>query len=190
MGGSARVTSIAAIESFKARLAEFGVDAANALASIDMEIRRVFEWVEAQTKHWQREVRKRQELVSRAKSDLDTRKWMMRDGLGPGTTEQEIALAEAVRSLHRAEDKVDYCRYWSRTLPQEVLECEGPARNLAGFLESELRQALALLDQKIAALDAYVALVAPSGAGTAAPGGPATASGEAPSAAGTTSENA
>jgi hypothetical protein len=166
MAGTARVTSVAALEDFKARLAEFGVDAGNALVSIQTEIRRVFEWLEAQAKLWQREVQKRQELVSRARSDLDARKWMTRDGLSAGTTEQEIALAEAIRGLRRAEEKVDNCRRWSLALPQEAIECEGPARVLAGMLESDLRLATSLLDQKIAALEAYLALIVPSALGT------------------------
>jgi hypothetical protein len=172
MAGAARVSSIAALEDFKAHLAEFGVEAGNALASIEMEIRRVFEWLEVQAKNWQREVRKRQELVVRAKSDLDTRKWMSKDGRGPGTTEQEVALEEAVRSLRRAEQKVENCRRWARLLPQEVVECEGPARVLSGFLESELRKALALLQQKIAALDAYLAVGVPPGAASASAAAP------------------
>jgi hypothetical protein len=173
MAGSARVTSVAAIEDFKGRLVEFGVEAGNALASLGMEIRRLLEWLDMQAKHWQREVRRRQELVSRAKSDLDARKWMSKGGTGPGTTDQEIALEDAVNALRRAEDKVDRCRHWSRILPQEVFDCEGPANALSALLESDLRQAVSLLDQKIAALEAYIALVAPSSSGAVAPGGSA-----------------
>ena len=55
-------------------------------------------------------------------------------------------------------------RRWQRELPELVKDFEGPARGLSGFLEADLRQALVVLENKIAALEAYVSI----SAGTAA----------------------
>lgn len=166
MATSARVTSVQALVDFKAKLCAFGVDANNALAGIDLQIRRAFEWLEEQLKHWQREVRRRQEFVVRAKNDLLQRQSSRDRGHGPGTTEQELALEEARARLREAEMRVDNCKHWARILPREVMECEAPTRQLAGLLESDLPQAVALLEQKILSLEAYLALLAPAGPGT------------------------
>jgi hypothetical protein len=50
------------------------------------------------------------------------------------------------------------------------MECQGPARLLGGVLESEFKSALGVLEQKILALEAYLALTAPSGTGQVSPG--------------------
>jgi hypothetical protein len=156
MAEGAFVTSIEALEEFKAKLSRFGVEANNALAGLDLQIRRAFEWLEEQAKFWKAEVRRRQEEVVYAKGQLMHRRAMGTHGRGPGTTEQEIALEEAVRRLHEAEDKVHNCRRWAQELPQEVPECETPARQLAGMIEVELRKGVALLEQKLRSLEAYV----------------------------------
>jgi hypothetical protein len=171
MAQAARVTSLEALETFKALMCKFGTEAGNALCGIELQIRRAFEWLEDQQKFWQREVRRREELVSRAKNDLIQRQYRADGGRGPGTTEQEKALEEALEMLQQARDKVENCKHWTRALPREVIECQGPSRQLTGMLEADLKHAVALLDRKIKTLEAYVAIAAPSTAATA-PGTP------------------
>ena len=60
--------------------------------------------------------------------------------------------------MQEAEEKVQVTRRWLRVLPDALAEVETPSRQLAGMLEADLRQALALLDGKIAALVAYAEL--------------------------------
>ena len=92
MGPSARVTSIEALKDFRASLCRFGHDAKEAIGATELEIRRIFDWLDAQLKYWQKEVRIREEDVARAKAELIQRQYGQRDGRGPGTTDQEIAL--------------------------------------------------------------------------------------------------
>ena len=47
-------------------------------------------------------------------------------------------------------------------LPQALTEFELPMRRLGGFLDGDVRHALAVLDAKIQALDDYAALEAPA----------------------------
>jgi hypothetical protein len=180
MADSAHVTSIEALEEFRAKLCNFGVDATNALSGLAMQIRRVFEWVEDQTQFWQKELRIREEEVGRAKAQLLQRQGMGgARGEGPGYTEQKIALEEALESLHQARQKLENCRHWAVTLPREVNECEGPARQLAGMLETDLRKAVALLEQKLRTLEEYVQITPGAGAGTT-PGAAAAETASAP----------
>ena len=80
-----------------------------------------------------------------------------------------LALEKAQKRLHDAEDKVERVRHWLHVLPRAVTEYEGPSRQLAGMLDSDLAQGIVLLDHKLEALEAYVALRPPTGPGPAPP---------------------
>jgi hypothetical protein len=161
MTQGAHVTSIDALEEFRTALIKFGTEAQAALAAAEMEIRRTVDGLEQQLKRWQTELRVRQEDVTRAKAELARRKWGHRDGGGPGTTDQEIALAKAKERLREAEDKIETVRRCQRLLPREIHEYQGPARQLGGWLEANLRHTTAILATRIAALEAYAAVLPP-----------------------------
>jgi hypothetical protein len=174
MSDAARVDSIDALKQFRAKLCEFGVDALESLAAVESEIRHVEAWLAERLKYWQTQVRDRGEDVSRAKASFVRHKWGSKDGKGVGTTEVEMELKNAKRRLEEAEAKAEVTRRWLRDLPRSIHEYEGPARQLTGYLEADLKQNLALLDRMTAALEGYVEIVAPSG--SAAPSGPSTES--------------
>jgi hypothetical protein len=161
MGRSARITSIETLADFRSALAVFGADVRDTLCAVDMHIHRMFDWLEERGKYWQREIRVREEEVTRAKIDLNARKNMKKDGYGPGTTDQEKALRKAVARLKEAQDKLASCRRWKPLLDHAVREYQGPARVLASTLDIDLVNSLALLAQKLAALEAYLALAPP-----------------------------
>jgi chromosome segregation ATPase len=157
MSQSARVNSLDALKALHAALARYGPDAREALGAAEMEIRRVFDYLHNQLKHWQRQVERRQEDVNRARADL-THARAMRQGERSGYVEQEIALRKAQVRLREAEEKVVVTKRWLLHLPQAVNEYEGPARRLAGLLDSDFKQGLAVLADKIAILEAYTAV--------------------------------
>lgn len=157
----ARVTSIPPLEAFRAALAEFLVDAQDALSGAEADIRRTENWLQEQQKHWQREIRKRTEEVQRAKNELAARKYQNRDGKGLGSTDQEKALKKAQLRLEEAETKLANCRRWAPQLHHAIHEYHGPARLLAGALETEGVNALAVLGNKLAALEAYLNVAVP-----------------------------
>jgi chromosome segregation ATPase len=159
MSQSARVHSIDAIKALHAALARFGPEAREALGSAEIEIRRVCDYLQDQLKYWQRQVERRQEDVNRARSDLAHAR-AIRQGERSGYVEQEIALRKAQARLREAEEKVVVCRRWILHLPQAINEYEGPARRLAGLLDADLKQGLAVLENKINVLEAYMALEA------------------------------
>lgn len=158
----ARVTSIQTVEEFRAALAEFVTDARDALCAADAEIRRSEDWLAEQQKHWQRELRKRQEDLLRAKNELAARKYQNRDGRGLGSTDQEKAVKKAQARLEEAETKLANCRRWAPQLHHAVHEYQGPARQLAGVLDTDVLQALALLHNKLMALEAYLRIAPPT----------------------------
>jgi DNA repair exonuclease SbcCD ATPase subunit len=162
MAQTARVTSIQSVADFREALLEFGASAQDALGAVDMQIRRAVDWLADQTKFWQVQIRKCQEDVLRARMELEQRKMENRDGRGRGSSEQEKNLRRALEKLKYAEERLANCKRWVPMLHHAIHEYQGPARLLSGALETDLKHAVALLEQKITALEAYLALAPPS----------------------------
>ncbi|HEV2947934.1 MAG TPA: hypothetical protein VGX70_11185, partial [Gemmataceae bacterium] len=128
MASSARVTSVQAIADFRAALLTFCQEAKEVLASIDMENRRMTDWVERdRLSYWQREIRNRQENVAQAKADLFRKQITRISGQNPDFIEERDALRLATYRLEEAEGKVQLCRKWgNRELPRAIDEFQGP----------------------------------------------------------------
>jgi DNA repair exonuclease SbcCD ATPase subunit len=154
--GSAQVHSIAALKEFREGLCDFRQDAKEALCTTELAVRHFQDWLEDQQRHWRNEVRVCEELVVRAKMELEQRKYSHADRRG--YTEQELALRKATARLEYARDKVEKVAHWRNVLPRAILEYQGPARQLGGMLDADLVRGLALLERKIEALEAYVAI--------------------------------
>lgn len=160
MNPAARVASLEAVRAWKDALAVFQEKAQEALISLDLEIRRAFDWLDDQRRYWQQEVRRWDEKVEEAKRELWRRKNMpIINNLD--YIEQEKALRKARQRLAEAEARLEKTRQWQVTLRREVDEYQGQGTRLAATLEGELPRALTLLEQKIAALEAYLAVAPP-----------------------------
>ncbi len=171
MSQPAEVASLDAVRDWKTALVSFRDSAQDALLAIELAIRRAFDWLAEQRNRWQMEIRKREEELTRAKSELWRKKNMPIIGT-PDSVAEEKAVRRATARLEEAEEKLKKTREWSIALGRAVEEYEGPGRRLAFRLEGDVPRALGLLEQKIAALEAYVALLAPPSASSIAePGG-------------------
>jgi len=152
---SAQVQSLEKLLDFQASLATYAHHAKEALCSIDMEIRRMQDWLEERLQSWHVEVRRAEEEVFKAKQELARRK-LIRVGDRPAdTTEQEIVLAKAMQRLRYAEEKQAACRRWLRDLPEAIAEYQGRAVNYQTILESDVPRMSAFLDRKMDLLEAY-----------------------------------
>ena len=156
---AADVRSIDALRDWHATLTGYGESLAEALAGVEMELRRAREWIAEQLSLWQQAVRDCEEEVTRAKAELAHRKMPTWDGRDPDCTVQEKNLRRARARLEHAEDQVQVCRRWSQKMPEVVDEVyNGKARRLANFLEEDLPKALTILSRRLAALEAYAGL--------------------------------
>lgn len=155
---SARVTSLQALEAFKAALARFAGTAQNALAGAETQLHRDSDWLEQQTAAWRAEVMRREELLVKAKGELTQRRYSAGQGHKRDCSEQEMAVKRAEAALQHARQKRDACRRWANLLTRELEECRTPVRHLGAVLDSDLRRAIAFLEQKLAALEKYLAV--------------------------------
>jgi len=154
----ARITSIEALAAWKAAVCIFGDAGKDAICAVEMELRRAFDWLDEQAKHWRSEVRRREEAVLQAKNELTRKKMLPIIGKHPDTTEQEKALRKAQLRLAEAEEKIETCRRWAIELRRNADEYEGTARQLSGWLEGDLPRATATLEQRITALEQYASM--------------------------------
>ena len=161
MQQAARVLSIEALEEFRAALEHFVETGKDALGANDMEIQRAAGWLDEQLKHWQKELRVRQEEFIVAKNNLKRRQMMEFNGRKPDCTEQEEAFQLAQRRLREAEEKLANCKRWVPLLQRETDQYTAHVRHLAGVLEVDLPRFSANFKQRIAALDAYVHMAPP-----------------------------
>jgi hypothetical protein len=161
---AARVTSIEAVREFKASLQIYCEHAKDALSSVEMESRRMLDWIgREQLGYWQRAVRARQDEVSQAKADLFRKRLPAAHGDQPDCIEEKKAVRVAQMRLEEAEEKVEKCREWARQLPRAIEEYTGFAHQLAAMVEGDFPTPVAHLDKIIASLHAYTDLIAPAG---------------------------
>jgi hypothetical protein len=161
MSQPAEVASLDAVRDWKTSLVSFRDGAQDALLGVELVIRRAFDWLTEQRHRWQNEIRVCEEALTRAKSELWRKKNMPIIGQ-PDCVVEEKAVRRAVARLEEAEQKLEKTRQWNIMLSRAVEEYEGPGRRLAFRLEGDVPRALIQLEQKIAALEAYVALIAPA----------------------------
>lgn len=156
---SADVRSIAAVIDWRADLTNFGDSLAEAMAGVDLEIRRAYDWLEEQLSLWKKAIRDYEDEVTRAKAELAQRKLPRWDGREPDCSVQEKNLRLAKARLEHAEEKVEVVRRWLGRLPKMVDEMfTGPSRRLKSMLEADLPVALAELARRIASLESYAQL--------------------------------
>lgn len=178
MSTGVKVTSIEALVSFRESLCTFSEDVREALSAAEADIHRTFDWLEEELKWWQKEIYRRQDLVGQAKVALNRKKMERIFGRKPDITEEEKQLRKAMRRLEEGEDMVKRIKKAVPQLQHAVTTYQGPARQLAGFIDGVVPNDLVLLERMITALDAYVRLAppsrrpsSPSPEGVAEPGG-------------------
>lgn len=167
MPSNANVQSIAALKDFRVALCLFVESARCALGEADADLRRHNGWLtEDRGRHWQSEIKRCSEQVQRAKLALLQKKLQnSASGAHPSCVDEEKALARVRRQLEDAQRKADNTKRWVRRLEELVFQHKGALQSLSYALDNDAVNMLAILERMIEALDKYIALVAPPGAG-------------------------
>jgi len=155
MNPAANVTSVAGMADFQAALASFADRAKDALTTADLELRRLIEWLQDQAQHWKAEIRAAEDAVIEAKAELTRKKMMPIGDRKPDTTQEEKMLARAQAWLEHSQEMLERTRRWQQRFPDDLLDYEGPARQLKFLLEAQAPRMAAFLTEKIEALQSY-----------------------------------
>jgi len=196
MSQDARVLSIQALRDFKGSMIKFVEEARSALSGVDMELRRMRDWLERdQLGYWQMQVKKRSEAVMNARSELAKRQIAAKGNSSISDTEQKEALRLAQRRLHVAEEKVQVVKRLIPILHHEIAEYKSCASPMNDHLSGGMERSLGTLEKMVRSLEDYLALQAPTtqrdapaagasrsaeGTSAAGPAAPSAPAGEAP----------
>ncbi len=166
MAEQAKITSVEALETFRANLIVFMGKARRSVDEVNDEVRRMRLWIQHdQRMHWEREIRARTKRLGEAKAELMAVKI---SGLRDNTTAQEEGVRKAKRALDEAEEKGRAVKRWTRDFEHETTPLTKRLDGLRGAVDFELPKAVAWLAQARRTLDAYSEAFAPAAvAGTA-----------------------
>lgn len=167
MAGHAQITSVEAIEAFRANLIVFISQARPALEEVSSEVQRMRLWIENdQWRFWQTELRNRQKKLEQAQAELMTARL---SDFQDSTALQQMAVRRAKQAVEEAEGKLKALKKWDRDLENRAAPLLKEVESLQGFLTAEMPRAVALLGSIVKTLDAYADKSAPAGAAGAVP---------------------
>jgi len=184
MSRSANVLSTQTLTDFKLVMCNFAEEARNALSGVDMELRRMRDWLERdQLGYWQSQVKRRQEELMQARSDLHKRKISQQGSDAVSDADQKEAVRIAQRRLQVAEEKVQLVKKLIPQLHHAIDEYHSHSQPLGDHLSGGFEKSLFTMEKMIGALDAYLALKAPTAPrlDSASASGPASAASQATS---------
>lgn len=171
MDSQVRVTSLDRFRDFRAAYAKFGDAAQQALLTVEMEIRRMLDWLEKeQVAYWKGEIRRREEKLNEAKAALHRKRITATFGNVVQDADEIVAVRRAKTRLEQAEAKLKLVKQWQLVLEQEIQEYRPPAQQLANVIDADVPKALSSLDRMTDAIEGYLN-VAPAMAGPAAQAG-------------------
>lgn len=162
MDSQARVASLDRVQEFRTAYAKFGDAARQTLLGVELEIRRMLEWLEKdQVSYWKAEIRRREEKVNEAKAALHRKRITATFGHVVSDTDEIVALRKAKVRLEEAEEKLKLVKQWYLLIEQEVNEYRGPSQTLGNLLDADVPRALSSLDRTMDTLESYLQIAAP-----------------------------
>lgn len=169
----AKVTSLEAIEDFRAKLIVYRDKAARVLDEVSDEVTRVRLWLENERPaFWQNQIKQKTRELEQAQQELFSAQL---SGLRDASFGQQAAVQKCRRAIRDAEERLKLVKQWQRQFDQRV---ESPARQvekLRHTLSNDLGQAVFWLNEVTKTLTDYAEL-SPSVAATT----PTTAPSETP----------
>ncbi len=161
MGESARITETGALRGFVPALVEFRDDALAGLMTAEATASRMADWVRNdRLPHWKRQIQRRQELVTRARSFLESKRPLNPDEQR-STVDAELALRKARRELAHAEAKLQETQRWVRVVDKALEEFRGATSGLSWYARADSDRAIGALNSMADAIDAYLAVGGP-----------------------------
>ncbi|MGA2684365.1 MAG: hypothetical protein ABSF51_04875 [Verrucomicrobiota bacterium] len=153
MAERAQVTSVEAIESFRASLLVFLGKVRPTLEEVSDEVMRLQFWLQNdQRRHWEKELRQRSLKLEEARQELFN---AALSHLQEATALQHMAVQRAQRAVREAEEKLDLLKKWGRALEDRTAPMVKQVEEFHGFLTIDMGRAVAQLVQIVKALDAY-----------------------------------
>jgi len=153
MAEQAQVTSIEAIEAFRAALIVYLSQMRPVLEEAGRGGIQTQLWLENdRQRFWQTELRKRHRKLEEARLELFN---ATLSKLQEASQLHQFAVQKAQRAVEEAEAKLRVIKNWERELEDRTAPLVKMVEQLHGFLNTDMTKAVAHLDQIINVLDAY-----------------------------------
>ena len=162
----AHVTSVDALESFRASLIVYLTKARSTLEEVSTDVQRMRSWLENnQRMYWENELRRRSRDLQEAQQALFSSRLSQ---LREASAAEQMAVQRAKRALDEAEGRLRVVKQWNRVFDNRVDPLVKQMEKLHTVLAHDMVQAVAFLTQVIRTLDAYAEVAPPEGAPGAA----------------------
>ena len=153
MATHAKVTSIDALERFRAALIVFLNKAHSALDQTSDEVRRTRSWIQHdQRTHWESEARRRARALAQAEQELMSAR--MTKALD-NFSAQQLAVNKARHALEEAAEKVRKVKLWIRDFDGTVEPMAKGLNSLRGYLDHDLPRGIAYLAEAQKIMESY-----------------------------------
>ena len=172
----AHVTSLEALESFRASLILYVSKARPTLEEVSADVVRTRLWLQNdQRMHWENQVRRRAKALEQAQEALSSARM---SNLREASAAEQMAVHRAKRALEETEAKLKRLKQWNREFDSRVEPLVKQLEKLHTVLAHDLLLATNSLAQTIQTLAAYADITPPSAAASPAPSsGPNTTDG-------------
>ncbi|MBI3876068.1 MAG: hypothetical protein HY300_08970 [Verrucomicrobia bacterium] len=153
MPEQARITSVEALEAFKANLLIYLSKARPTLEEVSSDVQRIRLWLQHdQRLHWEGQMRRRLKNLEEAQQALATARLAnFRDA----RTAEVMAVRRAKHAVEEAETKLKILKKWDRDFDSQMLPLARHLEKLHTYLANGLPKAVAYLTQVGDTLDAY-----------------------------------
>ena len=153
MADQAQVTSIDALERFRADLINFVHSAYQSLDEVTDEVRRVRQWLQNEQRvHWETELRQRKRKLDQAEAELFAAKL---SALRDSSAEQQQAVRKARAAYDEAEGKLRAVKKWNRDFEEKADPLVKGLNGMREFIDHDMPHALAFLVQAQRTLEDY-----------------------------------
>lgn len=158
MPDRAKVTSLEAIEAFRAKLLIYRDKAGRVLDEVSDAVTRTRLWLQSdRLTHWQNEIRRRTHELEQRQQELFSAQL---SGLVDASPVEQAAVQKARRALQEAEERFHVARQWNRQYDHRVEPLARNVEKLRHTLGHDLGLAVARLTEISRTLDAYTEMSA------------------------------
>jgi acyl transferase domain-containing protein len=156
----AHVTSVDALEAFRANLIIYLSRARPTLEEVSADVQRMRGWLEGEQRtYWEKEVRQRSRAMQEAQAALFSAKL---SSFREASALEAMAVQRAKRALDEAMEKLRVLKQWNRVFDNRVDPLVKQMEKLHSVLAHDMVQAIAYLAQAIETLDKYAEVAPPA----------------------------
>lgn len=162
----AKVTSLEAIENFRAKLIVYRDKAGRVLDEVNDDVIRTRVWLQSDRRtHWQAQIERRRRELEQRQQELFSAQL---SGLREASYVQQMAVQKARRAVRDAETHLQTVKEWSRQFDHRVEPLARHVEKLRHILGTDLGHALAWLNEATKTLADYAELSPSTAAQTVA----------------------